>query len=147
MKDRGIGTAVVIAIVIIITAVGASGTLLLMRGGGGTGLPVYSGAHKVGQRLDDNLAGELYSFTESGEAVYNWYKSQMPAEGWTLYSDLGYTAGYGCVLYYTKGDDLGAIAIIESASDIAVLEAQTGLDVPGGAKVVLLGRGPASDYI
>lgn len=43
-------------------------------------------------------------------SVYNWYKTEMPSQGWTLAGEQG-NGGY--VLNYTKGNDSATITIIE----------------------------------
>ncbi|KUO39959.1 MAG: hypothetical protein AVW06_03075 [Hadesarchaea archaeon DG-33-1] len=138
MKEKGVSLIAVIAIVIIIAVVAVVAVLLLR--GGGTGLPVYSGAQKLGEQSQSGLTGEVFWFTGSGEGAYNWYKPQMTGQGWTLSQDLGYNADYGGGLYYTKGNEIAVILIYESASDISAVEAEFG-DVPSGAKVLMLARG------
>lgn len=140
MKEKGASSIVVIAIVIVIAVV-AIVAILLLRGGG-TGLPVYSGAQKLGERSQSGLTGEVYWFTGSGQDAYNWYKSQMSGQGWTVSSDSGYAAD--CGLYYTKGNEIAVILIYESASAISAVEAEFGADVPSGAKVLMLARGTPS---
>jgi len=142
MEEKGLSSIVVIAIVAIVAVV-AIVAILLLRGGG-TGLPVYSGAQKLGEESASGFTGEVYWFTGSGEDAYNWYKSQMSGQGWTLSQDQGYTADYGGVLYYTKGNEIAMILISEEASAISAVEAQFGVDVPSGAKVLMLARGTPS---
>jgi len=143
MKEKGVSSIVVIAIVTVIAVV-AIVAMLLLRGGGGTGLPVYSGAQKVGEQSQSGLTAEVFWFTGSGEDAYNWYKSQMSGQGWTLSSDSGYMMDQGCVLQYTKGNEIAVILIDESASSISALEAEFGVDVPSGAKALMLARGTPS---
>jgi len=142
MKEKGVSSIVVIAIVIVIAVV-ATVAVLLLRGGG-TGLPVYSGAQKLGEESASGMTGEAYWFTGSGEDAYNWYKSQMSGQGWTLSQDQGYTTDYGGVLYYTKGNEMAVVVIDESGSAISMVEARYGVDLPSNAILLTLARGTPS---
>ena len=142
---RKIGAGLIIAIVAIIAVV-AIVAILLLRGGG-TGLPVYSGAQKLGEQSADGGTVEFYSFTGSGQDAYNWYKSQMSGQGWTLYYDDGYTSGYGGSLIYTKGNEMAAIEVCEDSSAISTYEQAFNLTVPSGSKLILLARGSTGGLV
>jgi len=138
---RKIGAGVVILIVGIIAVIVIAAILLLR--GGGTGLPVYSGANKLGGQSAGGYTAEFYSFTGSGQDVYNWYKTQMVNEGWTLGSDSGYASGYGGALTYTKGNEMAVIEIIEESSTISYYEQGFNITVPSGSKLIVLMKGPS----
>jgi len=140
LKKRGIRPAAVIAIVSIIVVV-AIGALLLLRGGGGI-LPAYPGAQKLAEQSFMGYTARLYSFTGPCENAYNWYKSQMPAEGWTLDYDGGYIENEGCLLNYTKGGEVATILISESEAAISTQEETFSVDMPSGSKTIFLTQGP-----
>jgi len=140
MKEKGVSSIVVIAIVIIIAAV-AIGAILLLRGGGGI-LPTYLEAQKLAEQSAAGYTVTLYSFTGSCEEVYNWYKSQMPVEGWILDYDGGYIENQGCLLNYTKGGEVATILISESEAAISTQEETFSVDVPSGSKTIFLAQGP-----
>jgi len=141
VKEQGIGAAAVIVIVGVIAVV-VIGALLLLRGSGDI-LPAYPGAQKLAEESFMGYTAKLYSFTGSCEDVYNWYKSQMPAEGWTLGYDGGYIEGEGCLLNYTKGGEVATIIISESEAAISTQEETFSVDVPSGSKTIFLAQGPA----
>jgi hypothetical protein len=142
MKEKGVSSIVVIAIVIIIAVV-AVVAVLLMRGGG-TGLPVYPGAQKLGQESQMGMTGEAYWFTGSGQDAYNWYKSQMSAQGWTITADSEYQTGYGASLTYSKGNEMAVVVIDASGSAISMVEAHYDVDLPSDAILLTLARGTPS---
>ena len=120
-RERGLSPAAVVIIIIIIIAV-AAGVYFLTRGRlGPGGLPLYSGASE--REIPSELIGELekrlpagvensgYSITENYLVVKNWYKGQMGAQGWELYSEemiMGIP-----YLIYTKGNDGAGIIVGE----------------------------------
>jgi hypothetical protein len=134
-KRSGAVVAIVVVIIVAVVAVVA----FLLLGGGGI-LPVYSGAQKLMGQSIMGVDLEIYSFTENCQDAYNWYKTQMSAEGWTLDSDY-YGEDYGD-LTYTKGNETAEIVISGSEEVISVYEAMFGVDVPSGSKIILLARGP-----
>jgi hypothetical protein len=142
VKEKGVSSIVVIVIVVIIAVV-AIVAILLLRGGG-TGLPVYSGAQKLGEQSQSGMTGEAYWFTGSGEDAYNWYKQQMSAQGWTITADSEYQTGYGASLTYSKGNEMAAVVIDASGSAISMAEAQFGVDLPSDAILLTLARGTPS---
>jgi len=85
LKESGIGTT---AIVVIIVAV-VIGTVIpvtvvaVLLGGGGGSLPVYPGANALNTTTYGNTTTTTYDLGTIGMAdVYNWYKSEMPNQGW-----------------------------------------------------------------
>jgi hypothetical protein len=139
---RKMGTTGIIAIVGIIAVVAIVALVLLMMGGG-TGLPAYSGAKKLGEQSAEGYTFEFYSFTGSGQGAYNWYKTQMANQGWTLSYDAGYISGYGGALTYTKGSEMALIEVIEDSSTISYYESTSGITVPSGSKLIALMVGPS----
>mgnify|MGYP001057904077 CR=1 FL=1 len=140
MESRKIGAAAAITIVGIIAVVAVC-ALLLLRGGGST-LPAYPGAQKLAEQSFMGYTAKLYSFIGSSEDAYNWYKSQMPVEGWALDYDGGYIEGEGCLLNYTKGGKVATIIVSESEAAISTQEETFGVVVPSGSKTIFLAQGP-----
>lgn len=147
MKERGLSQgAMVVIIVGIVIAVVVPVTIvavLLIGGGAPGGLPVYSGATEFKRTENDVAGGHLTSvYYDVGTAnladVYNWYKTEMSKQGWTLTAD--YTTPY-YYLTYTKGSDSAEIIVVEGTVDshsgkILVLAYTAGTATGTGGSIV-----------
>jgi hypothetical protein len=138
VKERGIGVAVVMAVVIvIIAAVGVSGYFLVRGGGGPGGLPVYPGAVEniegagyVQAGLENIGASAIevsaYTSTQDVATIASWYRFKMIELGWTKENeDVGSSSGG---LMFERGND-GAIVMLGSyyeTTDIMILYGQWG---------------------
>ena len=101
-------------LLIIIVAVVAVAAVLILRGGGAPGgLPVYSGASEFRRTEVGSLTSAYYDLgTANLGDVYNWYKTEMPKQGWTLAGDSS-NPGYNTYqINYTKGSDSVEIVIV-----------------------------------
>jgi hypothetical protein len=120
VDERGLGTGALVGIVVgVIVAVVVPVTIVaVLVGGGGAagGIPVYSGASLL--KSNPNISGggttDYYDLgtTDCG-TVYNWYKSQMAAAGWSVSEYYPYEAGVGGDLVCTKGNDQAEILVVE----------------------------------
>lgn len=92
IKESGIGTTVLVVIVVAVvigTVIPVTVVAVLLGGGGSPGgLPVYAGASAMSSSTQGNITSTLYDISSAGLAdVYNWYKAEMPNQGWTLTGD------------------------------------------------------------
>ena len=141
MKERGLGTGALVAIIVgiivaVVVPVSIAAVLLLGGGGGPGGLPVYSGATKVGGDVSYmGATASVYSFTDNAETVYDWYESNTPA-GWTLHENSGYIGSISAVVW-EKGNDYGFAVVFEGtyAQQYGAYD-----------KVLILGAGPKSVF-
>lgn len=116
MDERGLGTGALVGIIVgVIVAIVVPVTILaVVLGGGGTpgGLPLYAGAGYLAGTTQGSTTTNLYDLgTANLTDVYNWYKTEMPKQRWTLAGDSPISGGY--VLQYTKGNDTATITVIE----------------------------------
>jgi hypothetical protein len=143
VREKGVGSIVVIAVVVIIIAAVGVGSYSLLKGGGAglSSLSVYTGSQSwaIPSEYQENLpAGvgvEVAGYTVSGasiQAVLDWYRGQMT--GWTLKSEPVLSMGEVEIggLIYMKGDDGAGII------------AMSGMGLPGTCYI--LATGPWSAF-
>ncbi len=133
MKEKGIGTGAIIGIVVTVVVVAVVVPLIIIfalgiGGGAPGGLPEYPGATsyelppEVQGLLPQGIQLKAYSTSASVSDVINWYKEQMPGQGWT-YDSTHSEESYG-LLIYQRGND-GAMILVEDwsygASDITLI--------------------------
>jgi hypothetical protein len=129
MKESGIGTTAIVVIIVAVvigTVIPVTVVAVLLGGGAPGGLPVYSGASYFNGTTAGSTTLSYYDLGSADLAtVYNWYKTEMPNQGWTLTVDNPQTGAY--TIDYTKGSDSAEIVIVAgtiegySASHILVL--------------------------
>jgi hypothetical protein len=88
-----------VAMTLIVVCLAVIGGILQPRGAriepiGLENIPLYPGAVKLGEStsLEETrqTIDAYFSFDGAGVDVYNWYKSEMPKQGWRLSFDHGY---------------------------------------------------------
>lgn len=111
-----------------------------------TRLPVYPGAtdlHKSKGDIENYFQGTMdlsspeisaaaYSTSESCSEVLNWYKTEMPAQGWTILHEEEDTEGGWGMLYCSSGNDRAHV--------------HTSRNPWGENFVIILLEGPASAF-
>jgi len=109
-----ISRGVIAAVFMIIIIVAVVAVVLVARGGGAPGgLPVYSGASEFNRTEVGTLTSAYYDLgTADLATVYNWYKTEMPKEGWTLTGDNPSPDYNSYTIDYTKGSDSVEIVIV-----------------------------------
>ena len=142
MKEKGISTVllVVIPIIIVVAVVVPVVVIVAVGGGGAGGIPVYSGASELTSQTQGNTTSTMYDLGTANLAdVYNWYKTEMPKQGWAV-TDA--STSYAYVLNCTKGNDSATITIVagtlQGYSANRLLEisytAGTPSETPGGGQ-------------
>jgi hypothetical protein len=123
VREKGVSSIVVIAVVIvIIAAVGVGGYFLVRGGAGPGGLPVYPGAveniegtalAKAGLENMGASAIEVsaYTSTQDVTTIASWYRFKMIELGWTKENDDVRSSSGG--LMFERGND-GAIVALDS---------------------------------
>ena len=152
MKEKGVSTAVLVAvpIIIVVAIVVPVVTIVLLKGGDGGVLatvPVYPGAQlmenvnveqelaSAGITLPAGWSGKSYTTTASPETVASWYRIQMA--GWTKVID-NTTESQGTTVYalrWEKGNDAAVINVFSYpgyGNILLIVAGPTQTQTPGG---------------
>ena len=72
-------------------------------------IPAYPGAHLSSSSTQNGIKNNLYTTPDSAAKVIDFYKQQMPADGW---SEQQANGGVANVLEFTKGQQRAVISVM-----------------------------------
>jgi hypothetical protein len=119
VKNKGVGTPALVAIIVVVVAVvGVGGYLLLKGDDEEVGLPVYPGSESYdipgeyfgSLEIPDQVKIEGFNISGAGfQEVLNWYSDHM--EGWTIEDEYQTWAHTGGQLYRKGAKGAGVVAM------------------------------------